>query len=155
MPVELDVTNPNGRLAAGMYPAVKWPVRGKQPVLLVPPTSVVSTSERVFVIRVKDGIAEWVNVRKGSAQGDLIEVIGPLAEGDTILRAAAAMRYARAHTSTFAKCERNPFPLRKLPGRLQIPPPLSTQRLQKRHHTSSSSWSESCSGLMFWSRFCS
>ena len=86
MPVELDVTNPNGRLAAGMYPAVKWPVRGKQPVLLVPPTSVVSTSERVFVIRVKDGIAEWVDVRKGSAQGDLIEVIGPLAEGDTILR---------------------------------------------------------------------
>lgn len=86
MPVELDVTNPNGRLAAGMYPAVKWPVRGKQPVLLVPPTSVVSTSERVFVIRVKDGVAEWVDVKKGPAQGDLIEVIGPLVEGDTLLR---------------------------------------------------------------------
>ena len=86
MPVELDVANANGRLAAGMYPAVKWPVRGKQSALLVPATSVVSTSERMFVIRVKDGVAEWVDVKRGPAQGDLVEVIGPLAEGDTVLR---------------------------------------------------------------------
>src|SRR5437868_11107376 len=45
MPVELDVVNSNGRLAAGMYPAVKWPIRAKQSILLVPSTCVVSTSE--------------------------------------------------------------------------------------------------------------
>jgi RND family efflux transporter MFP subunit len=85
MPVELDVVNSNGRLAAGMYPAVRWPIRAKQSTLLVPSTSVVSTSERMFVIRVKDGSAEWVDVKKGPAKGDLVEVIGPLHEGDTVL----------------------------------------------------------------------
>jgi membrane fusion protein (multidrug efflux system) len=85
MPVELDVVNANGRLAAGMYPAVKWPVHAKQSVLLVPNTSVVSTSERMFVIRVKDGSAQWVDVRRGPAKGDLVEIVGPLHEGDTVL----------------------------------------------------------------------
>jgi hypothetical protein len=86
MPVELDVSNPGGRLAAGMYPSVKWPVHGSQKVLLVPPTSVVTTSERMFVIRVKDGSAEWVDVKRGPAQDDLVEIIGPVVEGDTVLR---------------------------------------------------------------------
>jgi membrane fusion protein, multidrug efflux system len=85
MPVELDVVNSNGHLAAGMYPAVKWPIRAKQSILLVPNSSVVSTSERMFVIRVKDGSAEWVDVKKGPAKGDLVEVIGPLREGDFVL----------------------------------------------------------------------
>ncbi len=86
MPVELDVANSSGRLAAGMYPAVKWPIRGNRSILLVPPTSIVTTSERVFVIRVKEGAAEWVDVKKGPAQGDLIEIIGPLKDGDTVLK---------------------------------------------------------------------
>jgi membrane fusion protein (multidrug efflux system) len=85
MPVEMDVFNTDGRLAAGMYPAVKWPIRAKQSILLVPNSSVVSTSERMFVIRVKSGSAEWVDVKKGPAKGDLVEVIGPLREGDAVL----------------------------------------------------------------------
>jgi len=86
MPVELDVSNPGGRLAAGMYPAVKWPIRGNSSVLLVPPSSVVTTSERTFVIRLKGDAVEWVDVKKGPNQGDLIEIIGPLKEGDIVLR---------------------------------------------------------------------
>jgi RND family efflux transporter MFP subunit len=89
MPVELDVLNPNDRLAAGMYPAVKWPIRGGQSVLLVPSTSIVTTSERTFVIRVNDGVAEWVDVKKGPAHGDLVEIIGPLKDGDTVLQRAS------------------------------------------------------------------
>jgi membrane fusion protein, multidrug efflux system len=39
------------------------------------------------VIRVKaDGTAEWVNVGRGARVGDLIEVFGPLKDGDTIVR---------------------------------------------------------------------
>jgi hypothetical protein len=68
-----------------MYPAVKWPIRAKQSILLVPNSSVVSTSERMFVVRVKNGSAEWVDVKKGPVQGDLVEVIGPLHDGDTVL----------------------------------------------------------------------
>jgi membrane fusion protein (multidrug efflux system) len=87
MPVELDVRNPDLRLGAGMYPELSWPVRRSQPSLLVPPTSIVTTTERIFVIRVKsDGSAEWVNVARGARVGDLVEVFGALKEGDTIVR---------------------------------------------------------------------
>jgi membrane fusion protein, multidrug efflux system len=86
MAVELEVANADLRLAAGMYPEVSWPVRRPQPSLLVPPTSVVTTTERTFVIRLKDGAAEWVNVGRGARVGDLIEVFGPLKGGDRIVR---------------------------------------------------------------------
>jgi membrane fusion protein, multidrug efflux system len=86
MPVELDVRNPDLRLGAGMYSEVQWPVRRPQPSLLVPPTSIVTTTERTFVIRVKNGVAEWVNVGRGARVGDLVEVFGALKDGDMIVR---------------------------------------------------------------------
>jgi hypothetical protein len=58
-----------------MYPAVKWPVRQSRPRLFVPRTSVVTTTERTFVIRDRNGRAEWVDVRKGAPDGDLVEVL--------------------------------------------------------------------------------
>ena len=51
MAVELDVMNRDGSLAPGMYPRVTWPVRRTRPSLFVPKTSVVTTTERTFVIR--------------------------------------------------------------------------------------------------------
>lgn len=90
MAVEADVTNANGKLAPGMYADVLWPVRHGRRSLLVPPTAVVTTTERTFVIRNSGGRAEWVNVRKGRPAGELLEVFSPaLAEGDTILRRAS------------------------------------------------------------------
>ena len=86
MAVELDVENPDLRLAPGMYPELTWPIRKKNPSLLVPPTSIVTTTERTFVVRVKDGKAEWVNVKRGQSVGDLVEVYGALKAGDTVLR---------------------------------------------------------------------
>ena len=86
MAVELDVRNPDLRLGAGTYPEVQWPVRRAQASLLVPPTSIVTTTERTFVIRVNNGVAQWVNVGRGARVGDLIEVFGSLNEGDTIVR---------------------------------------------------------------------
>jgi membrane fusion protein (multidrug efflux system) len=86
MPVELDVMNRDGSLAPGMYPSVKWPVHTSRPALWVPRTSVVSTTERTFVIRARDGKAEWVDVKKGAADGDLVEVMGDLRAGDLVVR---------------------------------------------------------------------
>ncbi|HLK22643.1 MAG TPA: efflux RND transporter periplasmic adaptor subunit [Bryobacteraceae bacterium] len=88
MAVELDVQNRDNSLAPGMYPAVKWPVRRGRPALFVPRTSVVTTTERTFVIRARDGHAEWVDVKKGASEGDLVEVTGKLAEGDQVVRRA-------------------------------------------------------------------
>ena len=86
MPIELDVFNRDGSLSPGMYPTVKWPIRRARPALFVPKTAVVSTTERVFVIRDKDGRAEWVDVKKGVADGDLVEVSGNLQAGDRIVK---------------------------------------------------------------------
>ncbi|MCC6363351.1 MAG: efflux RND transporter periplasmic adaptor subunit [Bryobacterales bacterium] len=86
MAVELDVMNPDGSLAPGMYPAVKWPVRRSRPSLFVPKTSVITTTERTFVIRDRDGRAEWVDVKKGILEGDLAEVFGNLKPGDRVVR---------------------------------------------------------------------
>jgi RND family efflux transporter MFP subunit len=88
MAVELDVFNRDGSLSPGMYPSVKWPIRRLRPSLLVPKTSVVTTTERTFVIRNQNGHAEWVNVAKGTSDGDLIEVSGDLKAGDMVVRRA-------------------------------------------------------------------
>jgi RND family efflux transporter MFP subunit len=88
MPVELDVINHDGSLAPGMFPTVKWPVRRTRPALFVPKTSVVTTTERTFVIRDQGGHAEWVDVKKGVAEGDLLEVLGNLKAGDRLVRRA-------------------------------------------------------------------
>jgi membrane fusion protein (multidrug efflux system) len=88
MPVELDVNNSSSRLAPGMFPEVIWPARRPRPSLLVPPTAVATTTERTFVIRVREGQVEWVDVRRGAALNlsgaDLVEVFGDLAPGDLI-----------------------------------------------------------------------
>jgi RND family efflux transporter MFP subunit len=88
MPVELDVDNSSRRLAPGMFPEVSWPARRPRPSLFVPPAAVATTTERTFVIRVRDGQVEWVDVKRGVAMnqpgGDLVEVFGDLAPGDQI-----------------------------------------------------------------------
>jgi membrane fusion protein (multidrug efflux system) len=84
MPVELDVNNSSGRLAPGMYAEVLWPVRRPRPSLFVPPAAVASTTERTFVIRIRDGETEWVDVQRGEAMGNLVEVFGQLQAGDRV-----------------------------------------------------------------------
>lgn len=86
MPIELDAQNVDNALSPGMYPSVSWPVRSARVARFVPKTSVVVTTERTFVIRDRDGKAEWVDVKKGAADGDLIEVMGDLKPGDLVVR---------------------------------------------------------------------
>lgn len=84
MPVELDVFNSGGRLASGMFPEVLWPVRRSNPTLFVPSSAVATTTEATFVVRIRNGSAEWVNVQTGETDGKLVEVFGNLLEGDTV-----------------------------------------------------------------------
>lgn len=86
MPVELDVENPSGRLAPGMYPQVIWPQRHSQATLFVPASAVVRSMEETFVIRVRNGVTEWVRVKTGASAGDETEVFGSLAAGDLVAR---------------------------------------------------------------------
>jgi RND family efflux transporter MFP subunit len=84
MAVELDVANRDGRLAPGTFCQVRWPVRRSGPSLFVPSASVATTTDRTFVIRIRDGKTEWVDVKTGLTWGPLVEVFGDLRVGDVI-----------------------------------------------------------------------
>jgi len=84
MPVELDVANPSGQLKPGTFSEVLWPVRRLYPTLFVPASAMVSTTERTFVVRVREGKVEWVDVKTGATSGKLIEAFGSLHEGDEV-----------------------------------------------------------------------
>jgi membrane fusion protein (multidrug efflux system) len=103
MAVELDVTNGDGRLSPGTFCQVRWPVRRATPSLLVPSGSIAVTSGRTFVIRVRSGRTEWIDVKTGLSSGNLIEVFGDLKEGDDVaargtdeLRAGTVVQVTRA-----------------------------------------------------------
>ena len=84
MAVELDVENGEGQLAPGTFCQVQWPVHRTAPSLFVPSGSIASTTDRTFVIRVRGGKAEWVDVKTGLTAGPLVEVFGDLGPGDEI-----------------------------------------------------------------------
>ncbi len=88
MPVELDVNNPAKKLAPGMFPQINWPSSRPRPSLFVPLSAVATTTEKTFVIRIKEDVAEWIDVKRGTSinkEGkDLVEVFGDLSEGDLI-----------------------------------------------------------------------
>jgi len=84
MPVELDVTNSDGHLASGMFPEVVWPVSRAQPTLFVPTSAIARTTEATFVVRIRDGNTEWVNVQAGEVDGKQTEVFGDLRDGDDV-----------------------------------------------------------------------
>ena len=100
MPVELDVNNADGRLSSGMFPEVLWPVRRTQPTLFVPVSAVAKTTEATFVIRIRDGNTEWVNVQTGELDGKSIEVFGGLHEGDEVAVRGTDELRAGTHVGT-------------------------------------------------------
>jgi len=89
MMVELDAYNRDGTLAPGMYPTVDWPVSSAQPLLVVPSTSVVTTTERTFVIASLNGKAHWIDVRKGPAFGDQVAIRGGVKPGEKVVKRAS------------------------------------------------------------------
>jgi RND family efflux transporter MFP subunit len=86
MMVELDISDKT--LAPGMYPTVDWPVSSNDVSLFVPNTSVVTTTERTFVIEAVNGHAHWVDVRKGAAAGEQVAIRGPVTEGQMVVKRA-------------------------------------------------------------------
>ncbi len=100
MPVELDVRNPSGRLTPGTFCQVLWPVRRTEPTLFIPASAIATNLERTFVIRIRNGKAEWVDVKTGATSGNLIEVFGELREGDLVaVRGSDELRPGTAVTT--------------------------------------------------------
>jgi len=109
MPVELDVSNTASRLSSGMYPEVLWPVHRANATLFVPLSAVARTTEATFVIRIRDGNTEWVNVQTGELDGKSVEVFGPLQQEDVIaVRATDELRPGNRVTVKEASTDTKP-----------------------------------------------
>ena len=89
MMIELDVYNKDGSLAPGMYPTVDWPAGAGENLLFVPATSVVTTTERTFVITQINGKAHWVDVRKGPVAGENVSIRGQIAVDQEVVKRAS------------------------------------------------------------------
>ena len=89
MMAELDVFNKDGSLAPGMYPSVDWPVNVGEDFLFVPATSVVTTSERTFVVASVNGRAHWIDVQTGPAVGENVSIRGRIVVGQDVVKRAS------------------------------------------------------------------
>jgi RND family efflux transporter MFP subunit len=87
--IEMDVMNDARKLLPGMVANVQIPLSTKDSAFIVPKTAVVNSQERVFVISVLNGKANWVDVTKGHETDGRIEIYGDLHAGDRIVRMAS------------------------------------------------------------------
>jgi len=89
MMTEFDVENPKYLLKAGMYADIKIPIQRISATLFVPNKAVVTSSEKVFVIKADSNKAKWVEIKKGNVVDSLTEVFGDLHAGDLIVKKAS------------------------------------------------------------------
>lgn len=82
---EFEAPNIGKELKSGMYGNVSFSLKRSGPTFVVPFSAVVTTLEKRFVIRVRDGKTEWVDVRNGINTNDKVEIFGDLQEGDVLL----------------------------------------------------------------------
>ena len=80
--------NTNHQLTSRMFANAILKLGRKSPTFVVPSSAVATSLEKRFVIRLKDGMAQWVDVRNGISMGDKMEIFGNLNEGDTLLTRA-------------------------------------------------------------------
>jgi membrane fusion protein, multidrug efflux system len=88
MQVELDFHNGDAQVTPGTFANVEWPIQRAYPTLFVPATAITTDLQRTFVIRVRQGKAEWVDVKSGVTVNGKTEVFGDLRPGDLLVRNA-------------------------------------------------------------------
>jgi membrane fusion protein (multidrug efflux system) len=86
--VELDVYNKDEALTPGMYADVLFNSKGNPNALAVPRSAVVTSTERKYIIAVRDGKAVRVDVSTGNESGSKIEIIGALQPGEEVVARA-------------------------------------------------------------------
>jgi RND family efflux transporter MFP subunit len=88
MITEFDFINDRSELKAGMYAEVRVSLKRNKPSLFVPKTALLNSTEGIFVLKVADGVTRWVGVQKGNSLDSLVEVFGPVREGEKIIKKA-------------------------------------------------------------------
>jgi len=88
MQVELDFQNAEAQITPGSFANVEWPIQRTYATLFVPGSAVTTDLQRTFVIRVRQGKAEWVDVKTGVTMNGKTEVFGDLQASDIVVRNA-------------------------------------------------------------------
>ncbi len=82
---EFIYPNKGNQLKSGMFANAIIKFGRSAPSFVVAATAVVTNLEKRFVIRLKKGKTEWVDVRNGFAVENKTEIFGNLSVGDTLL----------------------------------------------------------------------
>jgi membrane fusion protein (multidrug efflux system) len=83
--MEIDVPNPKGKLAPGMYADLVLHSKGNATALLVPATAVVTSTERKYVLVIRDGKISKVDVSTGNQTASKTEIFGNLKAGEKVV----------------------------------------------------------------------
>lgn len=87
--IEMDVKNDDKTLLPGMVAEVTLQLSARDSSFTVPKTALVNSNEGVYVIRVVNGEAERLNVKKGREINDHYEIFGSVSSNDRLLTKAS------------------------------------------------------------------
>jgi RND family efflux transporter MFP subunit len=87
--LEMDVYNKSKKLLPHMFAEVNVPLPDGDSTFVVAKTAVATSTEKVFVIKVVNNKAQWVDVKKGLTSGDMMEIFGDLKPGDKLVKVAS------------------------------------------------------------------
>lgn len=83
--VEIDVKNADGTIKPGMFAEISMASDGTTGALAVPSSAILTSTERQYVVRVRNDVAEYVEVKPGQKSDTMTEVFGDLRAGDKII----------------------------------------------------------------------
>ncbi len=87
--LEMDVYNKDKKLLPHMFAEVNVPLPAGDSTFVIPKTALAISTEKVFVIKVVDHKAVWVDVKKGITSHDMVEVFGELNADDKLVKVAS------------------------------------------------------------------
>ncbi|MCK5198723.1 MAG: efflux RND transporter periplasmic adaptor subunit, partial [Spirochaetales bacterium] len=80
-----EFENPNQKLLPGMLMEAQIQMVRYSANFIVPKESVITEGADQFIFRIKDGVAEKVPVETGQSRGILVQINGPVKEGDLLV----------------------------------------------------------------------
>ena len=87
--IEIEVPNPGYRLKPGMYARVRLTVEEKPDALTVPRNAVVDVNGQRGVFQVVEDTARFLGVTTGIQDGDYIEIVEGLGDGERVVTGGA------------------------------------------------------------------
>ncbi len=86
--MEIDVNNRSGILRPGMFAEVVLNSKGNATAMSVPKTAVITSTERKYILLMKDGKISKIDVSTGNETVTKIEIFGNVQIGDTVIAVA-------------------------------------------------------------------